>query len=72
MTNFEQPLSARDGFSSAPTSLPTPRSIKTAALLAVLIAYAIGFALLYPVAQASVAKSAAEGNDPTALEFVGP
>ena len=35
-----------------------------ALLLAVIIAYVAGFAILYPLAQASASKSAAEGNDP--------
>ena len=34
--------------------------------------YVLGFVALYPLAQASVAKSVAEGNDPALLEFVGP
>jgi hypothetical protein len=47
-------------------------TIKTAALLAALLVYAIGFAALYPLVQASVLKSVAEGNDPALMDFVGP
>jgi hypothetical protein len=47
-------------------------TLTTAALLAALLRYAIGFAILYPLAQASVSKSAAEGNDPALMEFVAP
>jgi hypothetical protein len=59
-------------FAPATASLSIAQIIKSAALLTVLLAYVIGFVLLYPIAQAAVAKSVAEGNDPTALEFVGP
>lgn len=38
--------------------------LRPALLLAVIIAYGVGFVTLYPLAQASAAKSAAEGNDP--------
>ncbi|MGA8446655.1 MAG: hypothetical protein WB766_15905 [Roseiarcus sp.] len=39
-------------------------------LLALLVAYGLGFVVLRPLVQASAARSAAEGNDPMA--FVGP
>ena len=37
-----------------------------------LLAYAVGFVLLYPVVASSVAKSISDGNDPALLQFVGP
>jgi len=72
VTHFDKPLGFRDGFLPVrPVAPPTP-AIKTAVLLAALLAYAIGFAVLYPFVQASVSKSAAEGNDPALMDFVGP
>ena len=70
MTHSEKPLDFHDGYlpvSPAATVLPI---IKTAALVAALLVYAIGFAILYPLAHTSAEKSAAEGNDPAL--FVGP
>ncbi len=72
MANFEQTLAARDGLSSAVPDPHLTQGVKTVILLALLLAYAIGFALLYPITQASVERSAAEGNDPNAWEMVGP
>ncbi|MGB3581839.1 MAG: hypothetical protein WBA40_12120 [Roseiarcus sp.] len=46
------------------------RSGVRAMLLALLVAYGLGFVVLRPLVQASAARSAAEGNDPMA--FVGP
>ena len=46
--------------------------IKTAALLALLLAYALGFAILYPLAQRSMTERMSEGLDPTATPFVSP
>jgi hypothetical protein len=71
MSHFEN-MSTRTDFAPATASLSIAQIINSAALLTVLLAYVIGFVLLYPIAQAAVAKSVAEGNDPTALEFVGP
>jgi hypothetical protein len=72
MANFEKPLDLRDDYLSAASGLPIVPTVRTAALLAALLAYAAGFAILYPIAQASVSKSAAEGNDPTPTMFVAP
>jgi hypothetical protein len=69
MTNFEKPLDFPDRSLAGARSLPSAAAIKTAVLMALLIAYSLGFAALYPLAQTSVAKSAAEGNDP--MLFVG-
>jgi hypothetical protein len=41
-------------------------------LLAALLAYAAGSAILYPIVASSVAESVSEGNDPPLLQFVGP
>lgn len=71
MTYFER-LGFRDGFPPARRVTPILPTLKTAALLAALAAYAIGFAILYPLAQASVSKSAADGNDPALMDFISP
>ena len=72
MTHSEKPLDFRYGYLPARPALPTLPTVKTVALAAALLAYAVGFAILYPLAQASVSKSAAEGNDPALMDFVGP
>jgi hypothetical protein len=72
VTQYEKPLGFPDGFVPARSGAPALPTLRTAALLAALLAYAIGFAILYPFAQASALKSAAEGNDPALLDFVGP
>jgi hypothetical protein len=69
MTRFEKPADFLDGLSPA-HGLPSVAAIKATVLLALLIAYGLGFIILYPLAQASVSKSTASGNDPMA--FVGP
>jgi hypothetical protein len=68
----QKSLGFRDGFLPARPGAPALPSLRTAALLAALLAYAIGFAVLYPLVQASASKSAAEGNDPALLDFVAP
>ena len=68
----EKLLGFRDGFLPARPSAPALPTLRTAALLAALLVYAIGFAVLYPLVQASVSKSAAEGNDPALMDFVAP
>jgi hypothetical protein len=69
MTNSERPLDFPDRSLSGAHGRPSRAAIKTAVLLALLIAYGLGFAALCPLAQRSAAKSAAEGNDP--MLFVG-
>ena len=69
MTNFEEPLDFPDRSPSGARGLPGVAAIKTAVVLALLIAYALGFAALCPLAQRSAAESAAEGNNP--MLFVG-
>ena len=71
MTYFER-LAFRNGFPPVRQVTPISPTLKTAALLAALAAYAIGFTILYPLAQASVSKSAAQGNDPALMDFVSP
>ncbi|MGA8446335.1 MAG: hypothetical protein WB766_14270 [Roseiarcus sp.] len=72
MTHYERQIGFRDGFLPARPARPALPTLKTAALLAALLGYAIGFAILYPLAQASVSKSVAEGNGPAAMDFVAP
>lgn len=67
MTRFEKPAN----FDIAHPHAAAP-SVKTLVLLAALLAYAAGFVILYPVAASSVAKSAAEGDNPALTQFVGP
>jgi hypothetical protein len=69
MTDFEKPLGFPDRGLSGAHGLPSVAAIKTAVLLTLLIAYGLGFAVLYPLVQASGGKSAYEGNDPAF--FVG-
>ena len=69
MINFEKPLDFPDRTLSGAHGLPSVAGIKSVVFLALLIAYGLGFAALYPLAQTSAAKSAAEGNDP--MLFVG-
>ena len=54
-----------------PNVAPNGGYLKTCLLLAVLLAYAAGFVILYLIAAKSVAKSISEGNDPALLQFVG-
>jgi hypothetical protein len=68
MFDFEKPLDFPDRDLSSTRGLS--RAIKAAVLLALLIAYGFGFALLTPLAQESTRKSAAEGND--SMLLVGP
>ena len=72
MTDFEKPLDLRDDYLSAAPGLRIVPAARTAALLAALLAYAAEFAILYPIAPASLSRSAAEGNDPTPTMFVAP
>lgn len=69
MTNFEKPLDFPRRRMPSAHGLPTRAAVKTAILVALLIAYGLGFAALYPPVQASAASAAAEGNDPAL--FVG-
>ena len=67
MTYFEKSLDFPARSPSGAHRLPILAAIKTAVLLALLIAYSLGFAALCPLAQTSAAKSAAEGNVPVLL-----
>jgi hypothetical protein len=72
MSDFGKLLDFRDGHLPDRPAMATWPRVKSAILLAALLAYAIGFAILYPLVQASASKSAAEGNDPALIDFVGP
>ena len=72
MTGFEKIFGAPTAFPPPRAAFPAARKRWTVVLLALLLVYAAGFAILYPLAQAQMAKSAAEGADPNALDFVGP
>ena len=72
MTPYERPIGFRNSFLPAHPEKSSLLTLKSAALVAALLAYAIGFVVLYPLAQASVANSAAEGNDPALMDFVAP
>jgi hypothetical protein len=69
VTRLEKP--AQFGSAYAPAA-PRATTIKTLALLAALLAYAVGFVILYPIVASSVAESVSAGNDPALLQFVGP
>jgi hypothetical protein len=70
MTNIAKPPEFADRDQFGARGLPSVAPIKAAVLLALLVAYGLGFVVLYPLAQASVSKSTDSGNDPMA--FVGP
>ena len=72
MAHYDRSLGFRDGFLPARPGAPALPALRAAAVAAALLAYALGFVLLYPLAQASVSKSAAEGNDPALIQFVAP
>jgi len=66
VTKFEEPLDFRDGYLPAARGLPIVPTIETTALLAVLLAYAVGFAILYPIAQTSGVKERVDRRRPGA------
>jgi hypothetical protein len=70
MTKFEKPVDFIDRGVSDAHGLPSLCAIKAAIVFTLLVAYALGFVMLYPAVQASISRSAAEGADPIA--FVGP
>ena len=72
MIHSERPLGLLDGFVPERQATREGPTIRTTVLLAALLFYVLGFVALYPLVQASVAKSVAEGNDPALLDFVGP
>jgi hypothetical protein len=69
VTRFEKPAQFIGAYAPA---TPRASTIKTLVLLAVLLAYAAVFVILYPIVASSVTKSVSEGNDPALLQFVGP
>jgi hypothetical protein len=68
-TYSEKPFDFRDGYLPAAPGLPIVPTIKAASLVAVLLAYAVGFAILYPIAQDNLSKGAPEGA--ALMEVVG-
>jgi hypothetical protein len=72
VTRSGKPLDFQDTFLSARPAQQTAPSVKTMVLAGLLVLFALGFVALYPLAQASVSKSAAEGNDPALVGLVGP
>jgi hypothetical protein len=69
VTYSENPVDLRDGYLPAAPGLPIVPTVKAASLLAVLVAYAVGFAILYPIAQTNVSKGVSEGA--AVMEVVG-
>jgi len=69
VTYSEKPLDFRDGYLPAAAGLPIVPTVKAASLLAVLLAYAVGFAILYPIAQTNACKGVSEGA--ALVEVVG-
>jgi hypothetical protein len=65
-----KPLELGDYRPARPAVQTAP--IKTMVLIGALVVYALGFVALYPLAQASVSKSVAEGNDPALVGLAGP
>ncbi len=69
MSRFENPAQFDTLY---PNVAPGRSALKTCLLMTALLAYAAGFVILYPVVASSVAESVSEGNDPAALQLVGP
>ena len=69
MSRFERPS---DFYNASAHAAPSATTGASLLLLLALMAYAIGFVLLYPVVASSVTKSVSEGNDPALLQLVGP
>jgi hypothetical protein len=70
MCRYERPPDFFDRGNFGGRGFSSASGVRSAALLPLLVAYGLGFLVLWPLAQESAAKSAAEGNDPMA--FVGP
>jgi hypothetical protein len=70
VTNIENSLEFRDGYLPAAAGVPIVPTIKTTALLSVLLAYAVGFAILYPIAETSVPRNLTAANS-VVIESVG-
>jgi hypothetical protein len=67
VANFDKSVDFDNAYSPAELG-----ALKTIILLAALLAYAAGFAILYPIVASSVAKSVSEGNDPGLIQSVSP
>ena len=72
MTDFEKIYAGRTSDRPSRVAFPVTQAIGTAVLLALLLAYAVSFVMLLPLAQARMTQSAAEGADPSSSEFVSP
>jgi hypothetical protein len=70
MCRFERPRDFPTPPHSGGGGLRRGSRVKTAVLLPLLVAYGLGFVVLYAAAQSSAARSVSERNDPMA--FVGP
>ena len=70
MCRYERPSDFSGHGQFGGRGLSRRSGVRAAMLLALLVAYGLGFVVLRPLVQASAARSAAEGNDPMA--FVGP
>jgi hypothetical protein len=70
MCRYERPPDFFDRDNFGGRGFSSASAVRSAVLLPLLVAYGLGFVVLWPLAQESAARSAAEGNDPMA--FVGP
>jgi hypothetical protein len=68
MSSSERPTGLRDGYSAADRGLQFWSALKGLALLAALLAYAVGFAIIFSF----VAATVSEGDNPATQAFVGP
>jgi hypothetical protein len=69
VSRFENPAQFDTAY---PNIAPSRSALKTFLLMTALLAYAVGFVILYPIVASRVAESVSEGNDPALLQFVGP
>ena len=69
MSRFEKPADFTNAY---PHTAPAETTVNSLVLLAALLAYAIGFVLLYSVVASGGAKSVPQGADPALTQFVAP
>jgi hypothetical protein len=72
VTHSDKSIDFHGAFLPVRPALQTAPSAKTMILAGALVVYALAFVALYPPIHASVAKSAAEGNDPALVGLAGP
>jgi hypothetical protein len=70
MCRYERPPDFFDRDNFGGRGFSSASAVKSALLLPLLVAYGLGFVVIWPLVQESAARSAAAGNDPMA--FVGP